>query len=354
MDVSDGDDEEEAAVSIAAAADKYKPASLDKMITLIASLVEKSRDSAGKLQLSEKDYNAVAGGKGFAFLHQQIRDNINLQQTRNLIHSLCKSSGGNALAQSIICMVSQAIARHSEACQPFFKMLTLLTEGGSTGAASGSTSQPPCFTQLVLQKVWEAAECCPYSALDWLALQVHVPLIIDYYSTVVTVGRWVSGDEKQIGSSVGSVVGRFVVGALSDRPQQSAGTNGRRLSAGLARSVVRLSAGIPRHSSHATRTAARRGRSVGFAPGVRRPFAVAGARQTLHGDRSARHHQTDHLLCIVNVLLRVEGGEVDGEQQQQQQQRTLDISSRRDVLTLCVIFSLANTSFNCGTCSIRS
>lgn len=43
--------------------EKYKPASLDKMITLIASLVEKSRDSNMKLQLTERDYNAVAGGK---------------------------------------------------------------------------------------------------------------------------------------------------------------------------------------------------------------------------------------------------------------------------------------------------
>lgn len=33
------------------------------MITLVASLVEKSRDSDGRLQLSIKDYNAVAGGK---------------------------------------------------------------------------------------------------------------------------------------------------------------------------------------------------------------------------------------------------------------------------------------------------
>lgn len=65
-----------------------------------------------KLQLSEKDYSAVAGGKGFNFLYQQIKDNINLQQTRNLIHSLCRNN--NQLAQSIICMISQAISRHSE------------------------------------------------------------------------------------------------------------------------------------------------------------------------------------------------------------------------------------------------
>lgn len=109
VDVSEGEEEEEV---VPVPAEKYKPASLDKMITLVASLVEKSRDSDMKLQLSEKDYSAVAGGKGFTFLYQQIKDNINLQQTRNLIHSLCR--GNNELAKSIICMISQAITRHAE------------------------------------------------------------------------------------------------------------------------------------------------------------------------------------------------------------------------------------------------
>ncbi|KAF7284487.1 hypothetical protein GWI33_022078 [Rhynchophorus ferrugineus] len=171
VDVSEGEEDDE---MVSIPSDKYKPASLDKMITLVASLVEKSRDSNMILRLSDKDYNAVAvaGGKGFSFLYQQIKDNINLQQTRNLIHSLCK--GNNQLAQNIIGMISQAITRHSEVnlqgCQPFFKILTLLTESTSQNNPGGSSQ--PCFTQLVLQKVWEAAECCPHSALDWLALQV--------------------------------------------------------------------------------------------------------------------------------------------------------------------------------------
>ncbi|KAK9875298.1 hypothetical protein WA026_007696 [Henosepilachna vigintioctopunctata] len=165
VDVSEGEEEEE---MVSLPTDKYKPASLDKMITLMASLVEKSRDSNMKINLSEKDYAAVATGKGYPFLYQQIKDNINLHQTRNLIHSLCRNN--NTLAQSIISMISQAISRHSETCQPFFKILTLLTE--NTPQASVASSSQPCFTQLVLQKVWEAAESCPYSALDWLALQV--------------------------------------------------------------------------------------------------------------------------------------------------------------------------------------
>ncbi|KAI4467227.1 ubiquitin carboxyl-terminal hydrolase [Holotrichia oblita] len=200
VDVSEGEEEEEV---VTLPTDKYKPASLDKMITLIASLVEKSRDTDLRLKLSAKDYNAVAGGKGFPFLYQQIKDNINLQQTRNLIHSLCR--GNERLATSIIAMVSQAISRNPDSCQPFFKLLTLLTECGNQN--SGGPSGLPCFTQLVLQKVWEAAECCPYSALDWLAVQV---------TKIRLVHQWVL-------SSLDSWLEHFLIAHANQRVRNTAG-----------------------------------------------------------------------------------------------------------------------------------
>lgn len=43
--------------------DKTRPASLDKMIALVANLVERSRGQDFRLRLSTKDYNAIAGGK---------------------------------------------------------------------------------------------------------------------------------------------------------------------------------------------------------------------------------------------------------------------------------------------------
>lgn len=43
--------------------DKARPASLDKMIALVASLVERSRGTDLRLHLSARDYNAIAGGK---------------------------------------------------------------------------------------------------------------------------------------------------------------------------------------------------------------------------------------------------------------------------------------------------
>ncbi|XP_058454824.1 ubiquitin carboxyl-terminal hydrolase puf [Malaya genurostris] len=143
--------------------DKSRPASLDKMIALVASLVERSRGPDLRLHLSSRDYNAIAGGKGFPFLYQQIKDNINPHQTRHLIHALCRCD--ERLAGQIIAMLFTAVTKHTELCGPFFKLLTLLTE--STGGPSGL----PCFSQLVLQRVWDAAEYCPQSALDWLAVQ---------------------------------------------------------------------------------------------------------------------------------------------------------------------------------------
>ena len=43
--------------------DAYKPLSLEKMIALISLLVEKSRGEDNQLQICEKDYNSIIGGK---------------------------------------------------------------------------------------------------------------------------------------------------------------------------------------------------------------------------------------------------------------------------------------------------
>jgi ubiquitin carboxyl-terminal hydrolase 34 len=61
VEVVSEEDEEEDVIPLPT--DKYKPASLEKMITLVASLVEKSRGSDHLLQLSTQDFNAIAGGK---------------------------------------------------------------------------------------------------------------------------------------------------------------------------------------------------------------------------------------------------------------------------------------------------
>lgn len=163
LQIDTNSDNEDNSSDEALTVDKSRPASLDKMIALVASLVERSRGPDLRLHLSARDYNAIAGGKGFPFLYQQIKDNINPHQTRHLIHALCRCD--ERLAGQIIAMLFTAVTKHTELCGPFFKLLTLLTE------ATGGPSGLPCFSQLVLQRVWDAAEYCPQSALDWLAVQ---------------------------------------------------------------------------------------------------------------------------------------------------------------------------------------
>ncbi|XP_069360601.1 ubiquitin carboxyl-terminal hydrolase puf isoform X3 [Maniola hyperantus] len=152
--------------------DKLRPGALDKMVALVSGLVERSRDASGHLVLADPDARVLLHAKGFPFIYQQTRDCLNLQQTRSLIFALCRWN--EALAQKIVNMIFQAIAKHAESCGPFFKLLTLLVEGsgGGTGGGTGAASGLPCFTQLVLGRLWDVGDVCPHAALEWLAMQV--------------------------------------------------------------------------------------------------------------------------------------------------------------------------------------
>lgn len=57
---SEEEEEEEEIVCIPA--EKSKVASLEKMIALVATLVEKSRDDTNALRLSTSDWTALTGG----------------------------------------------------------------------------------------------------------------------------------------------------------------------------------------------------------------------------------------------------------------------------------------------------
>ena len=59
----DEDEEDNDVIPLGASDDKYRPQSLEKMIHLIAYIVEKSRDDNNQLQISQKDYYSIIGGK---------------------------------------------------------------------------------------------------------------------------------------------------------------------------------------------------------------------------------------------------------------------------------------------------
>ena len=59
VEILSDDEEEEEVLTLT---DENKPTALEKMIALIALLVEKSRGTDKQLHLSQKDYMAIVGG----------------------------------------------------------------------------------------------------------------------------------------------------------------------------------------------------------------------------------------------------------------------------------------------------
>ncbi|KAL9953976.1 hypothetical protein ACROYT_G041461 [Oculina patagonica] len=159
-DDDDGDDDDDEEVVTILPEDKYRVGSLEKMISVMALLVEESRGER-QLHLSENDLAALTGGKGFPFLFQAIKDSINLRHTTNLIFSLCRYNV--KLAESIISLLMSSVQKlPPEQSHSFFKLLSMLTEmqGGPPGM--------PSFTNLTLARIWEAAEYNAALCIDWL------------------------------------------------------------------------------------------------------------------------------------------------------------------------------------------
>ena len=77
-----------------------RTASLDKMVFLLAVLVEKSRGEDNIIHLSRADMNSLTTGKTLLFLYNITRDNINIRQTCNLIFSLTRHNP--SLAQQVL------------------------------------------------------------------------------------------------------------------------------------------------------------------------------------------------------------------------------------------------------------
>ena len=161
----DDEDDEDDIIALTPMSETNKMASLEKMIWLIATLVEKSRGDDNRIHLSDEDFNALVGtgNKSLVFLYNITKDNINTCQTCNLIFSLTRNN--QELAEQIANMVFHGV-KQPEYSMHFFRLLTLLTE------LSGGPSGMPCFTSLVMHKIWELAKTNPHAALEWLSIQV--------------------------------------------------------------------------------------------------------------------------------------------------------------------------------------
>ena len=208
--VSDDEDEEDDDImTLTPISESKKLASLEKMIGLIANLVEKSRGDDNRIHMARDDVVALAGyghgdGSGcgtstsgvssspfistgggsrtsLIFLFNITKDNINMCQTCNLIFSLTRNN--HVLAEQVAAMVFHGV-KQPEVSMHFFRLLTLLTEfsGGPTGQ--------PCYTNLVMHKVWDLAKTCPQAALDWLSIQANRNRYVQNW-LVTTMENWV-------------------------------------------------------------------------------------------------------------------------------------------------------------------
>eukprot|EP00794_Sanderia_malayensis_P020521 gene20521-22540_t len=146
--------------------ERYNPSALEKMISTLAVLLDEAREDR-QLQLSQNDYTALTGERGFPFLYQITKDAINLKQTANIISSLCLFNQG--MAEKILEMIILSIQKlqTEQQSQHFFRLLSLLTEH-DTPSTPGLLS----FTNLILPKMAQVAENSPGLYIDWLTSQV--------------------------------------------------------------------------------------------------------------------------------------------------------------------------------------
>ena len=189
----DDDDDEDDIVALTPIGESNKLASLEKMVWLLVVLVEKSRGEDNQIHLSNTDLISLTGkpststavasaaaasssptppavqqpapNRGLVFLYNITKDNINICQTGNLIFALARNN--QDFAEGVAGMVFQGV-KQTEYYMNFFRLLTMLTELPGAGGPPGM----PCFTSLVMHKVWDLAKTCPQPALDWLSIQV--------------------------------------------------------------------------------------------------------------------------------------------------------------------------------------
>lgn len=151
------------------------------MIALLVYLIDKTQNRNSNFVLSKNDFESLVRNN-FQFIQQQIRDNINLRHTFNLICSICHLE--DSLFPPIVDMIFQSIVHFSQDAQTsnlYFKILSFIAE---------TSWISPYFSQLVLPKIWELAEHNSLQTLDWIIQ--HVSRNKNLYDHVISsLDQWV-------------------------------------------------------------------------------------------------------------------------------------------------------------------
>ncbi|CAF0871243.1 unnamed protein product [Adineta ricciae] len=168
-----------------------RPGIFEKMFPLIGLLLETER---ARTNLDNFDFHLFIEND-FAFIQQQILDNINLKATAHIIQLICYKN--DVCANKIVNLLCQWIMNSSNdmnSLQALFKVLTYLIEQNVNNVNNETNDQQQVASILVLDKNW-----CDFAALIVARIGKLIDIcptqVFEWFNNVVTkssiIHRWI-------------------------------------------------------------------------------------------------------------------------------------------------------------------
>ena len=166
-----------------------RPVIFEKMFPLIAFLLETERT---RTNLENFDFHLFIEND-FAFIQQQILDNINLKATAHIIQLICQNN--DVYANKIVNLLCQWIITYNtdpNSLQALFKVLSYIIEqnpnnvnNNTTGDNADQTPMPSIpdrnavdFASLIVVRIGKLIDICPTQVFEWFNNVVNKSPII--------------------------------------------------------------------------------------------------------------------------------------------------------------------------------
>ncbi|CAF1418467.1 unnamed protein product, partial [Adineta steineri] len=174
-----------------------RPGIFEKMFPLIALLLETERT---RTNLENFDLHLFVEND-FAFIQQQILDNINLKATAHIIQLICYKN--DVYANKIVNLLCQWIVNYNNdmnSLQALFKVLTYLIEQNPNNINNDTNDQQQISSTIILDKNWcdfaslivvrigKLIDICPTQVFEWFNSVVNKSSIIH---------RWIYDNIRQ-------------------------------------------------------------------------------------------------------------------------------------------------------------
>ncbi|CAF3593955.1 unnamed protein product [Rotaria socialis] len=174
-----------------------RPGIFEKMFPLIALLLETERTRSN---LENFDLHLFVEND-FAFIQQQILDNINLKATAHIIQLICYKN--DVYANKIVNLLSQWITNYKNdmnSVQALFKVLTYLIEQNPNNITNENNDQQQVLSTLNIDKNW-----CDFAALIVIRIGKLIDIcptqVFEWFNNVVNkssiIHRWIYNNIKQ-------------------------------------------------------------------------------------------------------------------------------------------------------------